>query len=806
MLISKKTLGVLIPDIFSFSNDQIAQKLEQMGIEVESIKQFNSPDYLQLAKVVSIQPHPHDNKLFICELQIDKNKFINVVSNANNINNPDNINKFVIVAKKGTELLNGLIVKTQNIKGIISEGILCSYIDINPFSRQIIEKTEVADAIIIDHVSNDHDWNQYLSFLSLDDVIFDVKTPTNRADLHSLIFLAKELGVLLKTKTFLKQKSSVVNHDFFKFPLNLKNKLKANYFGGLFLRQINQHSSPWTVKGLLINQMIKPVNYYVDKANLVTVFTAQPIHCHDADRIVGNIELKQATHNETFVGLDDKQYEIEPGDIVVCDEKGIIALVGIIGSKRTMVQPTTTNIFFEVVNCNSETIKQTAKRFLINNFASKFMVKQISLLATDNCLNYLQNSLLTTDNIGKISHFSSSLKVEPFSKKLTVNFHKIRQLIGIEKKELTDQTIKKSLSQLGFKVDNQLLKIPSYRQDINTWQDISEEIVKLIDINKLKPIGITSSFNFEKSSYFNTFNALTKLRKKLQTLGFHNVITYQLTDQKSAKTFNLFNLENFITIKNPVSQNHSVMRVSLIDSLLKVLQTNNNYKNELVNIFEFSFIKTQNNSELHLAVLWVEKLFTSSFNPMQRISNDVFTMKGLAKLIVANLGFSCDFEPLDDSDYFVNNQSLKIVVFNEQIGFIGLIKESLLNNYDLNNKPIYCLEINLDRMLSSLNRIEKNYLGYSKLQPVCKDLTFSFTNPASHFDQFANMIKRITGIESWKLISVFETMQNNQLITKYTVRYFLKNDANKPLTNQTIELITNNLKLQCEKLKIKLDI
>ncbi|ALA33505.1 phenylalanine--tRNA ligase subunit beta [Mycoplasmoides pneumoniae] len=805
MLISKKTLAVLIPEITHVSNNEICEKLQQIGIEVEAIRAFKNPDYLQLGILRAVTPHPHDNHLYVCQVQIDKNKQLNVVTGAVNIVDPNNLNKHVIVAKKGAELLNGLIIKTKNIKGIISDGMLCSYVDINPFSKHLIADGDDTHAIVLDNINRD-EFGDYLSFLNLDDVVFEVTLPTNRSDLQSLIFLAKELAAVLKRPVFLEQKTTMTLREFYRFPLNLRNRAQANFFGGLFLRYVAITSSPWTTKGLLINQELRPVNCFVDQANMVTVYTGQPIHCHDADKIHGSVELKLATQLETMLALDNKEYEIKPGDLVVADEQGTIAIVGIIGSKRTMVDNTTNNIFFEVVNYNHERIKQTAQRLGVANFASRLMSKPISLQATENCLNYLQNNFLNPESIGKISKFSSTIKAPAFNRKIYLNFNQLRELIGVTKKQLNDHMIRNYLTSLGFKMENQIARAPAYRQDITVWQDISEELLKILDLNKIKEDEILSSTKLEKHEKLNAYDALQKLRTKLQTLGFHNVITYQLISPERARNFNLFGLSNLWEIKNPLSNERSVLRVGLIDSLLRVIQKNAAYKNKLGNIFEFSFVKTKDSNQLHIAALWLEKMFGSTYQKDQGVSVDIPAMKGLAQLIISNFGFNCDFEPITEGEYFTKNVGLKLVVFNEQIGYVGLIKDELLAPYDLKGRPVYGLEINLDRLLNSLNRLERSYTPISKLQDVFKDITFSFPRDESHFETFVKAIKKLQTIFKWELISVFDTEKDGVPITKYTVRYYLKNFTNTPLTLEQIKAVETQLKQQCELAKIALDL
>ncbi|AAP56712.2 Phenylalanyl-tRNA synthetase beta chain [Mycoplasmoides gallisepticum str. R(low)] len=793
MLLSKKVIANFIPTITKIEDKKIVEALNAIGAEVESIKTFSMIDYLIIGKIFTIKKHPHAEKLNICSIQISDNKFINIISDSPNLFDQTKVlNKYVIVAMEGAELPNGITVINRDIRGMNSSGLLCSYADLNPQSSEYLSEYDSKNIIILDK-ANLGDTEVY-KYLNIDDTIFDISIPSSRPDWHGIRFLAKELAAYLNLK-YVELIGRAKQTDFHQINFKVLDETdnKAKYFGGIHLRNYQLQQSSWNTKGILINNHIKPINDLVDLSNLIPLFVANPIHIHDADKIVGDVRLVQATKKEQFLALDNKWYTVQENDLLVVDDEKIIALAGIIGSMATAVDENSINYFIEVGNFDRHQIIKSAAFHKINTYSANLFSKEISLYQTKKTFEYLYQYLLTKVYNQQLSELSKTFSVDEYHQQVKVNYDKIRSLLG-SMNYLPDAMIQKSLTDLGFLVEDDLVYVPSYRNDIYNWQDLVEELLKILNINLFQPIPIKADYLLEVNNETNEL--LDRLSKKLRSLKFNHIRTYNLTSKKRAELLNLFKYQDPVVVSKPISETRQYYRQNILTNLLEVYQLNRSYKNKLYPIFEIQSLLTKNGANHHIGLVMANNLFNHSYDPSSGIKLDLITIKGISDIIVQNFGFNCNYQTINDDTYLVKNDSLKLVVYDETIGYIGKIKKSILKEFDLADQDIYCLDINLERLITSINRYVRTYEAYDHYQEVTRDITFQLKNEVD-FNSFINVINSFNKLSKWEIISIFDA--TNQIDTnktyqptKYTVRCYLK-QGDKTYTTKEINQIFDEL-------------
>ncbi|WP_027123981.1 phenylalanine--tRNA ligase subunit beta [Mycoplasmoides pirum] len=838
MLLSKKIIKSFIDGIEEISEESIVNTLNAIGAEVENIYHFPKTDsYVTIGQINEVREHPHSEKLSICRVRINTSQLVDIVCGAKNVKNRESvIGKYVIVALTGSELPNGKTIMSKNINGIMSEGMLCSYEELNPEYRKYISANDLDDIIILNDAKLfDKDISKYIS---TDDVIYDISIPTNRPEWQGVRFICYEIAASLNLRFKDKMRNFFVKNRRFNKAFKVLNYAPSlcNYYDVIHLRSKRVKNSTWDLKGVLINHMIKPINDIIDNCTLISLITGNPIHIYDANKIEGQLILRISSKRETIIGSDDKKYEIFPGDLIVCDRVKIVALAGIVISKEVMVNNETTSFLIEIANYKKTKIIETLERLNTSTFSGKMFSKQVSLYATKLTIQHIYRYLLKNNLPQQLSELNSKCNVDSFCRKIPINFNDIRNLIGLSQNELSNAQIEYSLKSIGFDINGSMVLVPSYRSDIWTWQDIAEEVVKMININLLKqePIVANYSLEFEEN---NNYEMLKKLHEKLCNLQISNVHTYNLTNYEDAKIFDFFNHKEPIKVLDANSVEREYFRVNIISNLLKVLDLNKKRKNKLIPIFELQNLLTQKGSEHHIGIALPSKLFENNYIN-SGIENNLLTMKGLSNIIVDNFGFRCAYKKIDQSDYLITNDSLQLVVYNQIIGYIGQVRPSILKKYDLADTPIYVLDINLEKLITSLNRIQKEYVTYSKLQNIDRDITFTL-EPNNAFDDFIEVIDSIPEIIKWELISIYEKETNeknnsivqineleNDLVTidtttgitskfvqsnhiknskiiNYTVRYFIEQNL-KTLSTQEINEITKNLIKLCEIKGIKI--
>ena len=833
MLLSKKIMSSFIDNIENVSEQEIANALNAIGAEVENI--YYSPKldtYLKIGQIIDIKEHPHSEHLTICRVRITNSKVNEIVCGAKNVATKEVIGKYVIVALAGSELPNEKTVVSKNINGVLSEGMLCSYEELNPSYKKYISDNDLKKIIILDDAKIFD--KEVTKYISMDDVIFDISVPTNRPDWQGARFICREIAASLDLKFKDKMKNYKIKMHWFNTPFKVLNYAPSHcsYFDVIGLRSKRVRESTWDLKGMLINHMIKPINDVIDHCTLITLLTGNPITIYDASKIDGELILKIATNKDSFVGSDNKLYEIMPGDLVVCDRVKIISLAGIIVSKEVMVTSETTSFFIEIANFKKIKISQTVDRVNSSTLSGKMFSKQVPLYSTKMTIEHIYRYLLKENVHQQISALNAKCNVDEFYRKIPINFDEIRNLIGLSYKELSDVEIEKILENLGFEMNGKMVSVPAYRSDIWVWQDIAEEIVKIVNINSLKsePIHADYSFNFTNEN--KNYEFINKLNFKLLSLQISNVNTYNLTNYEDAKIFNFFNYEDPISVLNPSSLEHKYFRINMISNLLRVLEYNKKHKNKLRPIFELQTLPTMKTSNFHVGIVVPSKLFENlPFN--SGVDNNLLTMKGLSDVIVDTFGFRCEYKKIYESDYLIASDSLQLVVYDEVIGFMGQIKPSILRKYGLEGTKIYALDINLEKLITSLNRIYYHYAPYNKLQNVDRDITFRLLQNQT-FSVFIDVINSIPEILRWELISIYKKEPNKEyyqyveedkeLLTidantadtlnyvddqarskisdvSYTVRYYIK-QSSKTLSSDEINKISDLLIQKCEKNKI----
>lgn len=754
MLLSKKIISNFISNINKVDDDKISEALNAIGAEVENVTYFPKTDYLKIGKIINIKKHPHADNLTICKVQLDPTQYNDIVCGAKNVTSKEAINKYVIVALEGAELPDGKSIVSKDIHGVISEGMICAYSELNPDLKKFLSAEDYENVILLDQAKLFD--TEIAKYINTDDTIFDISLPTNRPDWQGIRFICKEIAAYLKEKYNQKIIYSG-KHRFIKSPINTLNEAgsKCHYFGGIYLRSKRVKVSSWNLKGILMNNEIRPINDIVDNSVLISLFTGNPIHVHDADKIEGKLVVKIASKHHEMMGLDNKVYQIIPGDLIICDDMKVVALAGIIGSKATMVTEDSTNFFIEIGNFQKDQIISTANRLKFKTLASQMFSKNITLYATKITFEHIYEYLVKENVYQQISLPTKEIDVKDFSNSIIVDFNLIKQFLGISK-NLSDLKIKSALKSLGFSVSGNLILVPSHRTDVKVWQDLAEELVKIININLFESEPIIANYLFDQDN--SGYEMIQSLVLKLQDLQISNVHTYNLSSLSDAKKLDLFGYNEPMRVLNYSSNEHEYFRLNIITNLLKVLEYNNVRKNPLRAIYEIQNLVNLQVSNMHIGIVIPVELFKTSYNNSS-VANNLLTMKGLSEVIIRNFGFNCKYEKINESKYLVVNDSLKLVVYQEIIGYIGKLRSSIAKEYNLEDYDIYVLDINLEPLVNSINRIEQQYEPISNLQNIDRDITFKIAKSAT-FENFVNAIDQISEIVKWELISIYDSKKN----------------------------------------------
>ncbi len=748
MLLSRNLLNSLFPVFKNIKNDKLEEMLNSIGIEVESIFKFEETKNLIVGEIKEVRKHPNSSKLNICEVFF-KNKLHTIICGAQNVRP----NLKVIVAQVGAKMIDGRIIEEKELLGVKSNGMICAYSELTT-RIEYCGVNEIENIIELDNNAIIGDENP-LKYIGMDDEIFDLSVPSNRNDLNGIFAIAYDLIFIYFPNTkldFSLKNIEKIKKDNF----NLKiDKNICSFFAAISVKNVTIKPSNWKVKSWLLNSGITPINQIVDLTNLNTIITSSPSHGYDKDTLNGELAVCINNKKDKVIALNKKEYIIDPNEaICVMSKNNIVSLAGIIGIENYSIKNTTKNVIFEVANFDNLLVRKTDNKLNIKTDASILSSKKIPLWMTCKSVDFLLGLLIEN----KFEVYGINLTDFKLKETLIDYDEKvIMELLGcnFKKGEIT-----KILKSMGFKIDNNKISTPIYREDLETIYDIVEELVKKIDVNRLLGLPILDSaidFDFD---YFEENRVY--LQKYFIYKGFSLVKTLNLTSLENNKKFNLFNVKNEIKIMNPISKEREVFRNNLIQQHLEIISNNYSRKNDLLNIFEIQGLSYDNKWNHHLCLTLCTDLFNNKING-SKIKPDFLLLKSiltdLLNLFKVNYEYDLIKSINPNVSFVLLNNGFEISVNKKVVGYAGQINPDTLSDFKINSEiPIYFFEIIINDLVDK-KMFESFFVSEEKKSHSIVRFLTLIINKNDSFKKydliFKNYLNKLKKINSYKIESVF---------------------------------------------------
>jgi phenylalanyl-tRNA synthetase beta chain len=510
-----------------------------------------------------------------------------------------------------------------------------------------------------------------------------------------------------------------------------------------------------------MNNGVKPINSTLDKLAYVTLLTNVPTAAYDADKISSALSVELSNGNESFVGFDKKSYKLNSNDIVIKSNGKIVGLAGIMGAKDYGVNNATKDIYIEIANFNYFNIRATSIRLNIFSDAAKRFSKPISIYLNNLTLQFVAEQFMGLQISRPIVNFKQQQQIA-----FDVDYDFINKILGIN---LSSNVIQASLKYYGFQFDNHKCIAPLHRLDITTSQDLSEEIVKFININELPITPIIGEINITSDN--KEYELITKIKSLLNSNFFNEVKTYNLTSLEDLNEFNIFKYTDFIKIENSHNLSRTHLRSNLISALLKIYQFNDSYKTKLQPIFEIQKIYANRTSHLNLTIIAPEIIHLDRISD-SKIMMNVNVLKAISNEFAKLLNTEFEYFVTSESNVFYNNELLAVQCNGKLIGYIGSIKSSKLVNYDLSNQTIYCLSINLELLLEMYTKPIMHFVSVNNLMPIYKDISF-IIHPLEKITNLLHALDNLDFIQSYEFIDRYVITEGEQI--SYTLRFRFNN-------------------------------
>ncbi len=667
------------------SPQELAKLFSLKSAEVGRLEKLVEASKLVVGYVKSSIDHPQSDHLHICEVDTGEES-LQIICGAPNVKS----DQYVIVALEGAVLPGDFKIKKAKIRGVESNGMICSLEELG-----IEKKYHNEDGI--HELKNDAIiGSNPLAYLNLDDYVMELDLTPNRSDLLSVIGVAYDTAAILKTDVLLPKIEINESSEENSVSVFTETKGCKSYYARV-VKNVKIEQSPQWLKARLIASGIRPINNVVDISNFVMLEYGQPLHFFDYDQIKTNkIVVRDAFPNEVITTLDGKKRDLLKDDLVITDGELPIALAGVMGGFETEVEPHTTSILIEAATFDPRRVRLTSKRLDLRSEASMRFERGLdparSSEACDRAAMLLQNIAGGTVLNGT-SHFDTHHYQK---KEISLSLDKIKQVTGAP---YTVEDIKSVLSALkfAFTKDGSVfnIDIPSRRIDLSYDQDIIEEIVRI------------HGYDFIPTTYPKTpteggLSEKQKLRRKIRNylvnIGLDETVTYSLVSNEKALAFDI-NETSVIALQNPMSEEKSTLRHSLVPSLLDVITYNQSRKIDDVKLFEIGrTYYIDNEREV------ISGALSGSYQPSlwqgKKEVIDFFLVKGIVEGILSVMNVSkVTIRPFTDPVSFLHpGQSAEIVVQEEVIGYLGKLHPEVEHMNDLKN--VYVFEIDFDQLLN----------------------------------------------------------------------------------------------------------
>jgi phenylalanyl-tRNA synthetase beta chain len=735
MLVSLKWLKDYV-DI-ELTAEKLAHELTMAGLEVDEIKTIR-PQFsgVVVAEILSVKPHPSADRLSLCSVS-DGTQNYPVVCGANNIAPGD----IVPLAKVGAVIPGGYTIKSSVLRGEKSDGMLCSEAEL-----------EVGDdASGIMHLPSDLPLGVPLeTALNIGDTVFNVGVTPNRSDCLSMIGMAREVAAITGKKikqpsVNVKESSEDIN------PLTSVKIIDAEAcprYTARMIKNVQIGVSPVWMKTRLEAAGLRAINNIVDVTNFVMLEMGQPLHAFDFRFLKeGRIVVRKSKENEEFISLDGKSRMLPADTLLICDGVKPVAIGGIMGGLNSEVKEDTQVIFLESAYFNPPSIRRSARKLAMPTDAAFRFERGIDPEGVVKALNRAAQLIadLSGGSICKnyIDEYPEKIST---AQDIPLRLDRIRQVIGME---IGAKDVVRILRSIGMVLKQNgkgryLVTPPTCRVDILREIDLIEEVIRLYSYDRV-PVTLPAVAVTE-IAVIPRLDLEERIRQLLIGSGYTEIVNYSFGIPVAADILCLPEKDErrrLVRIKNPLGEDLSVMRTTMIYGLLETAKKNANNGSFDLSIFEIGRIFLRRKAgELPeekniLAGLLTGKMTDDLWGKRKTV--DFYTLKGCLENIFFDLKLNnCRYNSTAVEPFLHPGKSCGIYLDDRKIGFLGEVHPDVLEKIDLKNNA-YVFEINLDILISAYLDRNITYQEISKFPAVMRDAAFVIPD-TMEADQMLNIV------------------------------------------------------------------
>lgn len=755
----------------------LAEDMTRVGNEYDFAGKFIDATNLVVGKILECEEHPDSDHLHVCQVDVGK-EVLQIVCGAPNARKGIK----VIVALPGAELPGDFIIKRGIIRGVESNGMMCSLAELGLESKFLTQADKEGIHELPDTATVGED---PIKFMKMDDGVIDFELTANRGDLLSILGMAYEVGAIynkpVKTIDLSHNETGYNITHSFKVDVQTDN---CSLFLAKKVENVTVKESPTFIKNRLMASGIRPINNVVDISNYVMLEVGQPLHFYDADRLGNKIIVRMAENGEKLTTLDEIERTLDENDIVIANEDGSIGLAGVMGGLTTEVENYTKNIIIESAIFDGVKVRKTSKKIVRSEASNRFekgLDPNRTYMAVERACHLLEKYADATI----ISGICVYDRTDKQDKEVFVTVDNINDVLGTNLSEDDVIDVFKRLKFTGYAEDGDIrVLVPRRRLDISIKEDLIEEVGRIYGVDNIK--GKLPILPMKAGSYDRTTR---EIRNKMVSLGLNETLTYVLVGEDEARKYSNDSFEN-LKLLDPLTEERNTLRYSLIPSMIKTYEYNKARNIKDVSIFEIGkgFFKKgeQYGENSKLCVLMTGEYYLGLGN---RQNVDFYIIKGIAEEILDYLGYGNRYSfvhLMNPIAEFHPGQSAEISVNNDIVGVVAKLHPEITKD------DVYVLEINLDKLLAKRTGKMK-YKEISKFPSIKKDLAFVMDKKIES-KTVETVIRKAAGnlLSNIEVFDVYtgENVGENEKSIAYSLTFM---DVKKTLTEEEVTVVFDKI-------------
>ena len=665
---------------------------------------------VRVGKVISIVRHENSDHMWVCQIDVGEAELVQIVTGAQNVHQGD----LVPVAMHNSWLAGGKHITKGKLRGVESNGMLCSIQELGLTPNDYPDACTDGIWILNDEGAEvGQDINEVMG---TDDSVVEFEITNNRPDCYSLIGLARETAaafdVPLKLhEPVVKGGGPGVLPELLDVETPAEDLCKR--YTARMVRNVKIEPSPKWMRQRLRAAGIRPINNIVDITNYVMVEYGQPMHAFDYRYVKGGkIIVRRAGEDKTLTTLDGIVRNLTPDMLVIADETKPVGLAGIMGGENSEIEPDTQDVVFESANFDGTSIRKTALSLGMRTEASAKFEKNIDPLLTLPAVNRaceLVELLGAGEVVDGVIDILNKIP-EPFE--MPLEPEKINRLLGTD---ISEADMIGYLKREQIEVRDGMIQVPSWRPDLRRMADIAEEVARYYGYNRIETTlmrGLTTRGGYSRSQKLENLAA-----SAARAMGYSEIITYSFVSPAGMDKIRAPKDDvrrNQLRILNPLGEDSSVMRTTVLPSMLDILARNAAHHNKAAKLYEIG--------KVYLPVEGKElpeepkRLVLGSYG-----EGDFYTLKGaVEEILLAVNAQQAAYEPVTDNPSFHPGRCAAVVIAGKRIGLLGQIHPLVAANYEI-DEAVYAAELDFTALLTVLGE-EKTFKPLPIFPPTSRDL------------------------------------------------------------------------------------